>query len=143
MDNFNNLSDIATSLQKIINSPIMIHSYNILSKFIDITSTVMDKIAERVNTYMATHGNSNTLLYKVHMESKNLFNVLPWPKIILIICITIMVIKIIQTTFSWVYKSVKFMMKSFIIAVTISIIVVWLIENGTERLALNMTNNVH
>ncbi|OUM60318.1 hypothetical protein PIROE2DRAFT_13935 [Piromyces sp. E2] len=130
-----NINDIATSIQRIINSPFITHSYNILSKFIDITSTIMDKIAETINNYIETHGNSDFLLYKVHMESKNLFNVIPWPKVILIFCLTLLLVKIIQTTFSWLYKSVKFMMKSFIISVTISIIVVWLLENGTERLA--------
>jgi len=135
-----NINDIANSIQRIINSPFITHSYNILSKFVDITSTVMDKIADTINNYIETHGDSEFLLYKVHMESKNLFKVIPWPKIILIFCLTLLVIKIIQTTFSWLYKSVKFMVKSFIISVAISIVIVWLLEYGTERLASSNSN---
>ncbi|ORX87671.1 hypothetical protein BCR32DRAFT_239968 [Anaeromyces robustus] len=131
-----NINELAISIQKIVNSPILIHSYNILSKFIDIASTVMDQVADIVDKFIENHGNSDIFLYKMHKETKNLFNVLPWPKIILIICLSLLLIKIIQATFSWLYKSVKFMMKTFIISVVISIIIVYLIETGTEKYAI-------
>jgi len=131
-----NIANITTSIQNIINSPYVLNSVNFLIKFVDTTSNLINKIAETVSNYIEEHGDSDLFLYKIHMESKNVFKALPWPKIILIICLTLLFIKIIQTTFSWLYKSVKFMMKSLIISVAISMMVVWLLENGTEKLAV-------
>ncbi|KAG4108558.1 hypothetical protein H8356DRAFT_1616577 [Neocallimastix lanati (nom. inval.)] len=129
----NSINELATSIQKILNSPTIIHSYNIVSKFIDITSTLIDKITEILNKIIKKYGNSKLFSYKMHFESKFLFSGIPWPKVVLIICLTFFFIKIIQTAFSWIYRSVKFMMKSFIISVSLSIIICWLIENSTQR----------
>ncbi|KAG4099468.1 hypothetical protein H8356DRAFT_1665314 [Neocallimastix lanati (nom. inval.)] len=132
-----NISELVTSIQKILNSPVIIHSYNIISKFIGITSSLMDKIAEALDKIIEKHGNSEMFLYKVHLESNSLFYEIPWPKVILVICLSLLFIKIIQTAFSWLYKSIKFMMKSLIISVAISLLIVWLLETSTQKFSIN------